>query len=75
MKTTSVLIPQSYIALLDELVDKGKYPSRSEAIRFAIRDLLKRNGMFGAPVSEVLIDKINVASRLLYRDRSLKRRA
>lgn len=26
---------------LDELVRQGSYPNRSEAIRFAIRDLLK----------------------------------
>ena len=31
-----------YVKGLDKLVDIGMYPSRSEAIRVAIRDLLRR---------------------------------
>ncbi|MGY5881099.1 MAG: ribbon-helix-helix domain-containing protein [Candidatus Thorarchaeota archaeon] len=31
-----------YVNGLDKLVEVGMYPSRSEAIRVAIRDLLKR---------------------------------
>jgi Arc/MetJ-type ribon-helix-helix transcriptional regulator len=31
-----------YVNGLDKLVENGMYPSRSEAIRVAIRDLLRR---------------------------------
>jgi Arc/MetJ-type ribon-helix-helix transcriptional regulator len=31
-----------YVNSLDKLVELGMYPSRSEAIRVAIRDLLRR---------------------------------
>ena len=34
-------MPKETIEGLDELVRQGQYPNRSEAIRFAIRDLLK----------------------------------
>ncbi|MGV9170066.1 MAG: ribbon-helix-helix domain-containing protein [Promethearchaeia archaeon] len=33
---------QLYIKSLDKLVELGMYPSRSEAIRVAIRDLLQK---------------------------------
>jgi Arc/MetJ-type ribon-helix-helix transcriptional regulator len=36
----SVHLPQQMVEELDELVRSGSFPSRSEAIRVAIRDLL-----------------------------------
>jgi len=38
----SVHVPKQMLEELDELVKKGVFPSRSEAIRIAIRDLLLR---------------------------------
>ena len=43
MVLISVHIPKQMLEELDELVRKGIYPSRSEAIRIAIRDLLIRH--------------------------------
>lgn len=42
MRLISVYVPEIYLEGLDELVKKGMYKDRSEAIRVAIRDLLKR---------------------------------
>ncbi|AEH23987.1 ribbon-helix-helix domain-containing protein [Pyrococcus yayanosii] len=42
MKIISVQLPPSLIHGLDALVKRGLYPNRSEAIRNAIRELLKR---------------------------------
>ena len=42
MVLISVHIPKQMLEELDELVKKGAFPSRSEAIRIAIRDLLLR---------------------------------
>ena len=42
MKTISVNIPEAAVKGLEELVQKGLYANRSEAIRVAIRDLLKK---------------------------------
>ncbi len=41
MKQTTLYLPYTYIRDLDTLVPEF-YPSRAEAIRVAIRDLLKR---------------------------------
>lgn len=41
MKVVSAGLPSVYIEGLDELVRGGMYPSRSDAIRAAVRDLLK----------------------------------
>jgi antitoxin ParD1/3/4 len=42
MRIITVKIPESYLEGLEELVNTGRYTSRSEAIRAAIRDLLRR---------------------------------
>ena len=41
MKLISVNLPESYIKVLELLVTEAKFPNRSEAIRVAIRDLIK----------------------------------
>jgi len=41
LKILTVHLPDAYIKGLDELVNKRLYPNRSEAIRMAVRDLLK----------------------------------
>ena len=39
MKLVTVLLPEAYLTGLDELVRSGMYPSRSAAIRAAVRDI------------------------------------
>ena len=41
IKLISVNLPESYLKVLEILVVDGKFPNRSEAIRVAIRDLIK----------------------------------
>ena len=41
-KVVSVHMPPTYIEGLEELVQQGKYESISEAVRTAVRRLLKR---------------------------------
>jgi len=41
-EAVTVSLPVAYVDALDELVRRGVYRSRSEAIREAIRELLKR---------------------------------
>ncbi len=42
MKLVTLHVPETYIDGLEKLVKNNLYPNRSEAIRIAIRDLLKR---------------------------------
>ena len=42
MKLVTVKMPEIYVEGIDELVKNGRYSSRSEVIRTAIRDLLMR---------------------------------
>lgn len=42
VKLVTVLLPEAYLEGLDELVRANMYPSRSSAIRSAVRDLLKK---------------------------------
>jgi Arc/MetJ-type ribon-helix-helix transcriptional regulator len=42
MQTVTINIPSVYIDAIGILIDKGLFPSRSEAIRVALRDFLKR---------------------------------
>jgi len=41
MQLITLNLPPLYLKALDELVKAKKYPNRSEAIRHAVRDLLK----------------------------------
>jgi len=41
LRVLTVHLPEAYIQGLDELVNKRLYPNRSEAIRVAVRDLLR----------------------------------
>ena len=41
MRLVTVHLPAAYLQDLDDLVRNARYPNRSEAIRTAIRDLLK----------------------------------
>lgn len=40
MKIITINLPPAYIAALQLLVDLGIYPSRSEAVRIALRDCI-----------------------------------
>ena len=42
MRLIAVHLPEKIVDDIQRLVDKNLYPNRSEAIRIAIRDLLKR---------------------------------
>lgn len=42
MKLVTLHVPETYLDGLEKLVENNLYPNRSEAIRIAIRDLLKR---------------------------------
>lgn len=42
MRLISVNLPEEYVVGLERLISEELYPNRSEAIRIAIRDLLKR---------------------------------
>jgi len=39
----SIHIPKIYLKIIDDLVELGLYPSRAEAIRVAIRDMILRD--------------------------------
>ncbi|RLF16331.1 MAG: transcriptional regulator [Thermoprotei archaeon] len=42
LKIITVHLPEGYIKGLDQLVEAKLYPNRSEAIRVAVRDLLRK---------------------------------
>lgn len=42
MKLVTVKMPEMYVEAIDGLVKAGRYSSRSEAIRIAVRELLRR---------------------------------
>ncbi len=40
MRVVTICLPESYVEGMDALIKKDMYPSRSEVIRMAIRDML-----------------------------------
>lgn len=51
MRLIAVHIPERIVEDIQRLVESGLYPNRSEAIRIAIRDLLKHE-LWGRSVLE-----------------------
>ena len=58
MKLISVNLPESYLKVLEILVVDGKFPNRSEAIRVAIRDLIKTEYIIEESVSKNIAPNI-----------------
>ncbi|TFG14294.1 ribbon-helix-helix protein, CopG family [Candidatus Thorarchaeota archaeon] len=59
MRLIAVHLPERIIDDIERLIENGLYPNRSEAIRIAIRDLLKqelwgRGADRNARVSEII---------------------
>lgn len=46
MKLITLNLPSTYIQGLEKLVHDEIYPNRSEAIRHAVRDLIKKENAF-----------------------------
>lgn len=64
MRLITLYVPEPYLEALDSPVMQGKYPHRAEAIRLAIRDLLRREGCLPkAEVPAESADNLNVAMR------------
>ncbi|RDE17863.1 MAG: CopG family transcriptional regulator [Candidatus Thorarchaeota archaeon] len=59
MQLITVKMSDIYVSALDKLVELGMYPSRSEAIRVAIRDLLmKELWVDGMPMTKEIDIKV-----------------
>jgi len=50
MRIVTVKMPETYIEAIDELVKQGKFSSRSEAIRAAVRELIRRELWIEQPI-------------------------
>lgn len=68
MRLVTVKMPETYVEGLDELVRLGKYTNRSEAIRIAIRELLKRElwmaeaEPYYEPLPEAVVEKKRIVA-------------
>lgn len=64
MRIVTVKLPEAYIEAIDELVQMGRYSSRSEVIRTAIRELLKKE-LWENSAGERVIRKRSTKSKLV----------
>jgi len=64
MRIVTVKLPEAYIEAIDELVQMGRYSSRSEVIRTAIRELLKKE-LWESSAGERVIRKRSTKSKLV----------
>lgn len=56
MKVITINVPTKYIKVIQKLQDAGLYPSRSEAIRVAIRDFMYKEQELYVKYTEPLIE-------------------
>jgi len=58
IKLISVNLPESYLKVMEILVAERKFPNRSEAIRVAIRDLIKTEYLIEESIKQNVSPKI-----------------
>ncbi|MBN1195564.1 MAG: ribbon-helix-helix protein, CopG family [Methanomicrobiaceae archaeon] len=44
MERITIRLPPQQVAMLEKLVDAGEFPTVSEAVRHAVRELIERRG-------------------------------
>ncbi|MHA1721179.1 MAG: ribbon-helix-helix domain-containing protein [Promethearchaeota archaeon] len=59
----TVFIPESYIETLDILVSEEIFPNRSEAIRVAIRDLIRNELLLKDVITKRKSEKANASKK------------
>ncbi len=57
MKIVTVFLPEEYLGILEKLVEQGRFPNRSEAIRVAVRDLVKTEFQISVKTREVMSEE------------------
>ena len=57
MKIVTVFLPEEYLGILEKLVEQGRFPNRSEAIRVAVRDLVKTEYQISVKTREVMSEE------------------
>ncbi|MHA1765526.1 MAG: ribbon-helix-helix domain-containing protein [Promethearchaeota archaeon] len=63
MRMLTVFIPESYIETLDILVSEEIFPNRSEAIRVAIRDLIRNELLLKDVITKRKSEKANASKK------------
>ena len=56
MRVITINVPEKYIRVLQRLQDAGLYPSRSEAIRVAIREFILKDKELYTKYTEPMIE-------------------
>ena len=59
MKLITLNLPATYLQGIEKLVREEIYPNRSEAIRHAVRDLIKKENAFHPIISKNKISRLN----------------
>ncbi len=57
MKIVTVFLPEEYLGILEKLVEQGRFPNRSEAIRVAVRDLIKTEYQISVKTRDVISEE------------------
>ena len=57
MKIVTVFLPEEYLSILEKLVEQGRFPNRSEAIRVAVRDLIKTEYQISIRTSDIISEE------------------
>ncbi len=57
MKIVTVFLPEEYLGILEKLVEQGRFPNRSEAIRVAVRDLVKTEYQISVKTKDVISEE------------------
>jgi len=72
VKNITVHLPEKWIEKLDELSGKEVYPNRSEALRYLIREGMKKEGIWDEMMETVRVEIKNSSKETVTKEKALE---
>jgi len=72
VKNITVYLPEKWIEKLDELSRKEVYPNRSEALRYLIREGMKKEGIWDEMMETVRVEAKNSSKKTVTKEKALE---
>ena len=72
MKNITIYLPEKWIEKLNELSRRGAYPNKSEALRYLLREGMKKEGVWDEMMETVRVEAKNSSKETVTKEKALE---
>jgi len=72
MKNITIYLPEKWIEKLNELSRRGAYPNKSEALRYLLREGMKKEGIWDEMMETVRIEGKHNSKETVTKEKSFE---